>query len=198
MHCTVYHEDMQLTKQRSFRAGFTLIELVIVISIIAVLSGFIVANYSSFTEEKKLVEVATQVSGIMMQARSRATTGDLGPYPCEPFEGYQVSYESSTPNEYEMRICCNATCTTAEPSASYIISRYELPANIEFVDTVDHESILESFSIRFNPFADGTSLQEADDPENMTVVLKNRFVNKCNWVTVSPLGVIETGKLFSC
>lgn len=189
---------MQLTKNQSFRAGFTLIELVLVISIIAVLSGFIVANYSSFSEEKKLTETTTQVSGILMQARSRATTGDLGPYPCEPFEGYQVSYSSSTPTQYEMRICCNATCATSGPSASYIISRYDLPANIEFVDTTDHNTTLDSFSLRFNPFADGTSLQEDDPPEDLTLVLKNRFVNRCNWITISPLGVIETGRLFGC
>ena len=189
---------MLLTRKSLFRSGFTLIELVIVIAIIITLTGFIVANYSSFSEEKQLTETTNQVAGILLQARSRASTGDLGPYPCEPFEGYQVSYESTTPNQYEMRICCNATCETSGPSASYIISRYDLPANTEFVQTADHETILESFSVRFKAFASGTDLQDAQTPQELTVVLKNRFVNRCSWVTVTPLGVIETGRLFGC
>ncbi|MFW5703249.1 MAG: prepilin-type N-terminal cleavage/methylation domain-containing protein [Patescibacteria group bacterium] len=173
--------------------GFTLIELILVILIILALTGFITANYAFYTEEKKLNDAATRLRTILIQARTRTMNGDLGLFPCDPFEGYQVSYTAANPSEYTMTLCCNATCSVSGTPPSYEVATYDLPGNVSIVDQSDHTTVLTNFQYQFYPSAEGTNLSDES-----TIVFKNTFINSCNWVTITPLGVVEKGSSFGC
>lgn len=169
----------------SSRRGFTLIEIMIVIMIIVSMTGFVTANYAMFSEEKKLNDDAAKIRSVMSLARASAVSGDLGPYPCEPFVGYQVSFSSAeSPNQFTLRVCCNASCSESGTPPSYTVNQYKLNSNI---------TIPTDFAVLFRPYASGTNLND-----NYTVVLRNTFINKCHYVTITPIGVIESGKLYDC
>ncbi len=188
-------------RQLSPQSGFTLVEIIIVVIILISMTGFISGNYAMFTEEKKLLDATTTVRTVLNQARNRAINGDLDRYPCDPFYGYQVSYDTASPQQYQMRICCNQTCELA-PSAgapSYEIGTYTMPSNILFVLGSDHETTDEPFSVRFQAFAQGTEIiQNGIETEVKTIIVKNSFIGTCNWITVSPIGVIDQGRMFFC
>lgn len=180
-------------------AGFTLVEIIIVVVIMISMTGFITANYAMYTEEKKLMDETTRLKVAMNQARTRAVNGDLGQFPCDPFLGYRIDHSTAEPQEYQLKICCNSTCDL-EPETgapSYLIASYDLDSNIGFVDTSDHTSTT-NFQVQFRPFAQGATYLNPAPPETKVIVVRNTFINLCSWVSVSPIGVIEQGSLFSC
>lgn len=161
-------------------AGFSLIEIIVIMIILASLTGLITANYVDYAEEKKLNEAATILRTSLTTARARALAGDTGAYNCSEFGGYKVDvFESS--NSARTRLCCDSSCT-----AFYDVKTDNFKTNIDL-------EIASDSAILFKPYAQGVTINSA-----APIVLKNTFLNKCHWVQVNQVGVVEVGYIYDC
>jgi prepilin-type N-terminal cleavage/methylation domain-containing protein len=168
------------------RAGFSLIEVMIVILIILTMTGVITANYVQYSEEKKLSDSIVNLRAALTVARSKAIAGDIGTYPCDEFAGYEVTYDEIN-SVYESKLCCNAACNVAPPppvQQSYVVASRGQSANME---------VRNDFDVTFLPFARGTDLTNP-----LSIELKNTFINRCNYITVTRIGVIDVGQPYDC
>lgn len=146
--------------------------------IIISITGLVSANYVQYTEERKLNEAIINLKTTLALARTKAMNGDIGTYPCDDFYGYQVIYNAPT-TSYIMNLCCG-TC-----AQKYQIGVYELGTNIEVRG--------DPFDVTFLAFAQG----KEPDTES-TIEIKNNFANKCNYLKISPVGMIDEGTVYGC
>jgi len=59
------------------KKSFTLIELLIVVTVIGLFSGLSIAYYNNFTNEKKLEAGADQVYNVLELAKKKTSSGDF-------------------------------------------------------------------------------------------------------------------------
>ncbi len=104
--------------------GFTLLELVIVFSIISVLSIIGIAAFVNYGRIQALQAAATQLSSTLSLAKSRAIS-QTKPTQCsnQILNGYKVVI-STTNNSYELDVVCS--------NFTYAIQSFNLPKNITF------------------------------------------------------------------
>ena len=99
--------------------GFTLIELIIVFSVMAILSSIGIASFASYANSQKLRSAALDVKTVLQQARSQAFT-QVKPVSCTgagAFQGYEVrlcgvsgtNCSSTGNNDYELDAMCDST-----------------------------------------------------------------------------------------
>lgn len=161
-------------------SAFTLIEIIIVILIIASFTGMVGVNYVQYTEERKLQQSVSQIKAVMVLARSRALSGDVASYPCGDFNGFRVITDSLDSRSVSLTLCCAASC--ANPSFEQ--QNYTISSN-----TV----IKNQFSIIFKPFAQGV-----EPDQQQTITVNNTFIRKCVDITVTRIGIIDTGEVYGC
>jgi len=103
--------------------GFTLIEVLVSFSVIALLSAFSIASFSSYTTSQTFQNAVLNVSSTLALAKSRAISR-VKPAACagQVLNGYFVSFTSST--QYVFGVLCNTT--------SYTLQTQQLPQNISF------------------------------------------------------------------
>ncbi|MCX7881307.1 MAG: hypothetical protein N2482_02210 [Patescibacteria group bacterium] len=155
-----------------FRKYFTLIETLIVVTIIITLSGLSLAYYHNFNEEKKLETNADKLIDALELAKKKANSSDYGNYSCLNYSGYRVSISSS---QYILSLCCNSDCS------SYInIANYNFSSNIQAVA---------SYSVRFYPL---------NKFQSEIIQIKNTLLNRCINIDISSLGVITKGDKVAC
>ena len=93
------------------KKSFTLIELLIVVSVIILFSGLSIAYYNNFTNEKKLEAGANKVYDTLELAKKKTSSGDLSGETCDPFGGYEVKSSADRPS-YSLYLCCEGSCDT--------------------------------------------------------------------------------------
>lgn len=175
-----YNQYVNIQKLRSDISAFTLVEIIIVLMIIASFTGLVSINYVQYTEERKLTQAIVEVKTAMNIARSRALSGDIASFPCGDFAGFRMVGNTSADTEYSMTLCCSLNCG----GTTYPITTYDLPSNITLRNT---------FDITFLPFAQGVS-----PAEDTVIEIKNNFLNKCSFIKVTRIGVIDTGTPYKC
>ncbi|MEN9327751.1 MAG: hypothetical protein RI947_559 [Candidatus Parcubacteria bacterium] len=159
-------------------AGFTLIELIVVIAIMTLFFGISIANYNGFTAEKKFDAEVKKFVDILELAKSKARAGDIGGFSCEDFDGYEVAF--ADPN-YFLRMCCDNVCTSFNT-----ISTYAFPDGVTATLTGATE-------IRFHPLSFAL-----DSPNPITITINSGTLNKCVEVMISTNGLIEEGAKYAC
>lgn len=110
-----------LTSHFSFQAGFTLIEIMIVFSIIGILSVISIAGFTVFNETQSLQTSASDVASLLNLAKSRALSQVVASCP-DTLKGYEVKF--SLPSTYELWVRCDVSSISIESK--------KLPKNIEF------------------------------------------------------------------
>lgn len=156
------------------KKSFTLIELLIVITVIALFSGLSIAYYNNFTNEKKLEAGANQVYDALELAKKKTSSGDLSGETCEVFDGYEVK-SSADGSSYSLSLCCTGSCGT-------LIYTYNLTSPITF----NHSSL----SIQFLVLTAPVTAQ--------TFIIKSSSLNKCINIDINTAGLIEMGDRDDC
>ncbi len=164
-----------------YNLSFTLIEILVSVSIVLLLSGLGLASYGQQIQEKKLKEEGQKLVDILELAKRKAFAGDKSNQICNDFNGYQVYFNN--PSQYFLRLCCNLRCTSYNNIQSYLISfTFTSPSANSYIWFKPLVSELK--------FSSGSSL---------TITIKNSNINKCISIVVSRFGLINLDdSLISC
>lgn len=164
-------------------AGFTIIELVVVFSIIAILSTISIASFVTYTNSQTLRNTALSLRTVLQEARSESSSQVI-PNNCGVFQGYEVRICHTsgltcpvclTSGDYEL----DANCSTSQNGINQ--ATYTFPAGVSLVTSGSPTTTQCSF--HFIPITGGVTSGGA-------VVVKGTN-NVTQTVTVSGAGVIE-------
>jgi len=135
------HNGLALSK-RSASNGFTLIELVVVATIVLLLTGTIVVRYTTYTNRQRVKQVALNLKSDLRLAQIKAMSGNIPTSAaCTLFEGYIVSF---TDTSYSLGPKCSEGDSYTEKQT------VTLPGAV-FIDPIPSSFI-------FYPLNRGTSL----------------------------------------
>jgi prepilin-type N-terminal cleavage/methylation domain-containing protein len=106
--------------------GFTLIEILVSVTLLLVLSGLMIANYNGFNDAQVVKQAASSMRSNMQAARTRAASG-VKPTPCDQLVGYQVDFTAST---YKV----SALCVVSGSEQLVGDTTYTLPTGVTFAE----------------------------------------------------------------
>lgn len=153
--------------------GFTIIELLVTITALALFLGLSLGFYTTFNEQKKLKNDTLEFVETLESAKQKIMSGDK-PNPGCQLASVTVSYSNAS-QTYSM----NAQCPTDVP----IISNKTLSQNTNFTSTG---------SVTFKPLGAAATYTAS------CILLKNTTVNTCYQVAVEPVGTLTTKKNDTC
>lgn len=158
------------------RFGFTLIELIVVISILLMISGGVIANYNNFNENQRIKQIALTLKTNLRFAQTKALSGDKpkAPFSCAELDGYTVTFSAT---QYSVQADC-----AAPDNSQGDITTVNLPTGIT-LSTVPATPVLE-FYVRH-----GTNI--AADITVTISGLKNYSISVSPNGTLSDLGLSD-------
>lgn len=165
--------------------GFTLIELMVVITIMAIVGTFSIVNYRSFGEDQDLKSAVLDLKTFLKTAQTNATSKVL----CEgnPPTVWRVNFENDSGDGRVIQRICHYQ----EPDVERQKQNFILKNNISFEKICNEQSCTsgcetgvnsgESFVVAFAPLSGQISFKFIysgsstclDDSSSITVVLKN-------------------------
>lgn len=106
--------------------GFTLIELIVAVTLILLLSGLLIAGYTGFHDTQLVRQAASTVISNLQSVRTQATSG-VKPVGCDTLVGYTVSFPTAS------TYTASALCLVggSEETAGAVTS-YALPPSVLF------------------------------------------------------------------
>jgi len=155
------------------KQGFTLIEIIVSLSIMAILGTFGLARYNTFNQQQKLKNEAKKFVVVLELAKKKAVASDLY-QDCNNFNGYRVTL---TANNYSLNFVCNST--------NQLIQNYTFDTNI--TTTVGTGNFF------FPPMGAGMNLTIN------SIRLRNSKINQCINISISTIGLFDIdNSLISC
>ncbi len=94
------------------RAGFTLLEMLVTVTIMLIITGGGIAGYIQFNERQTLRSTAKTIQTILRTAQKRAQVGDK-PTGCEKLLAYGVQLSSSSSDLVLYAYCENSGTSTS-------------------------------------------------------------------------------------
>jgi len=141
--------------------GFTLIEVIVSISVALLLTGFIISNYNNYNDIQTLRQAALTLKNDLRYAQTKASTGEKptptepvptpSPIICSQLSGYTINF---TVNTYTVTALCSPQGAIGE------VKNYTLPSGITFSPLPNPASVL------FKVLSNGTNL-----PSNETITM---------------------------
>lgn len=98
---------------RTSRMGFTLIEIIVAMSVIAILSTVGIAAFLNYSRSQSVAQATAELYTTLNLARSRAqsqvkpSSGSCGPPSYSSLEGYRV--RAATPTRYDLYAICGGS-----------------------------------------------------------------------------------------
>lgn len=129
---------IKISNSNSFSLGFTLIELVIVFSVIAILSVVSVASFVSYGRVQAISNDANNIVNVINLAKSNAVS-QVKPTSCLNadnslvLQGYGITI--ITGSKYTIDVYCSGT------PPSHIVYTYPLSKNVTFKNTTDVSTV---------------------------------------------------------
>ena len=158
--------------------SFTLIELLITVTIIFIFSGLSLAYYNNFTQEQQLKNEAKKFVDVLELAKKKALVGDYGD--SNFLYGYRVITSTSY---YRLVRCQNINCSPYQE-----IKTFNIPSNISFLNT---------YYIHFLPLTAKVNSNAPSFP--VSIQIRMSSINKCITVETTQFGIINLGEtLISC
>ncbi|KKS31803.1 hypothetical protein A2380_01810 [candidate division WWE3 bacterium RIFOXYB1_FULL_43_24] len=121
--------------------GFTLVELMIVVSILAIVSGIVIPSFSSYTRNQTLKQAQENLKSDLRSLQNRALTGTGSDSILNgvPARYWAVSYSSTTGynTAYSFYLTSSGTCLTTDPGTS-LQQTTELPVNVSISSSGVH------------------------------------------------------------
>ncbi|PIY72257.1 hypothetical protein COY87_01950 [Candidatus Roizmanbacteria bacterium CG_4_10_14_0_8_um_filter_33_9] len=157
--------------------GFTLIELIVVIVIIAIFSTISLSTINRFTNEKQLKNETKKVMTILELTKSKTNSGDRSL--CTPFN------ESSVPEVQDF------TFQVDVAGKSYQIIPHCIESDPQSITyAVSNNIYIYPNSIDFNPNYGKVTCT--------CFVVKSEILDKCNYIKVSANSIISDGFCSTC
>jgi prepilin-type N-terminal cleavage/methylation domain-containing protein len=154
--------------------GFTLIEFIVVVSIVLLFLGAALPNYNQFSSQVKLKSEAKKMIDVFELAKKKALSADLSDKSCTNFTGYRTTVTAAA---YSLNFCCAGSCSD--------IQDYNLGTNITVTSGIGNYNF--------------TPLMILPDFVSNSIRLKDSALSKCIDISISPIGVIELNEtLISC
>jgi len=112
--------------QKSIVKGFTLVEILIVISLMAILMLTSIVTFSSFTKSQSFQTSISDVIALLNKAKSKSLN-QVKPAECEEdsVKGYQVVFTASS-SSYDLAVVCG--------DYTHILEEKKLPSQITFTE----------------------------------------------------------------
>lgn len=159
--------------------GYTLVELLIVVSLVGILSAVGVASYISFNRNQVVLQTAKKVVQDLRLAQSLAANnqkplqsdGTLDPA-CEMLVNYAFEVDSAT--SYHLQLNCSNNYTPQSP-----VKSVELPSGMTFNTS--------ALSVKFLPLQKGIV---SSGPLTLQVM----GFNKTKIITIDPGGAINVSE----
>lgn len=153
--------------------GFTLIELIVVISIALVFLGISLPRYNDYSSQLKLKNEAKKLIDVFELAKKKALSSDLivtplvtPPTYCTDFTGYRIAVSA---NFYLLQYGCSSVYTT--------VQTYSFSSNITATTGVG--------DFDFPPLMINPAFV------SNTITLRNSILGKCVDISISSVGIIE-------
>jgi prepilin-type N-terminal cleavage/methylation domain-containing protein len=163
----------------NLKKGFSLIETIVVVSIIALFTGIGITKFNDFSEEKRLDTEVKDLVDALDSARAKTVAQELSGVntaSCN-FEGYTLRIDS-TAKKYTLQVRCPEIVTT-NFSHTFPTAIQITPAGITSVQYKYPEG-----------FTTNTT--------NVTLTLKHLTLGKCVDLIIMPSGLINESEKRSC
>ncbi len=161
-------------------AGFSLIEIIVAIGIMAVVTMFVVPFYLQFAQEAKLTQDATTIYNTAQIAKAKARAGDGGnSASCTQYSGYRLTIGAQS---VTTTLCCDAGCSGGGTTS---ISTNTLASGQTTIS-----SPAAGTSINFARI-DGAST-------DTSIILRNSSISKCQAIQIREVGPITLGDVYGC
>jgi prepilin-type N-terminal cleavage/methylation domain-containing protein len=148
--------------------GFTLIEIIVSVTLVLILMGLSIAGYNGFTSTQTLSQGSATVKNDLRAVRTSATSG-LKPDGCDTLVGYTVTFPGAT--SYTSTAACDmgGSRENVGPVVTYV-----LPKGVTFSPVPQ--------PITFYAVSQGTT-----DPKTVTLVNQGKMVT----INVTSAGMVD-------
>jgi len=157
----INHKSSVINRKSQF--GFTLIELIVVLSVAAVISVIGIAAFVSYSQSQSLNTAAADIANMFSVAKSRAASGvkpTTAPCSIDTLNGYQISISIAS-STYKLDAVCPSGITTILTS--------RLPSTISFSNPTDATFFFAVLTGGFTKSSDTISLSGFGKSKSITV-----------------------------
>ena len=176
---------MGKNKNKKLQYGFTLFEMIIVVALIAIITGISFSYYGKYAEGKKLEGEAKKLANTVSLALKNSSSSNQES--CNNFVGFKINFETLT--KWTLQRCCDSAISCTEVAA------FNLDSNIEIEST----SPSNLASILFNKL--GSSLLfSPTQSEQASITLKNKALESKNCINlnINQAGVFNIEERVDC
>lgn len=164
--------------------SFTLIEVIVVFTIIVLLTGLSLATYNNFTQQKNLERELNRLIDVLSLAKAKAQASDInfecdGVNPDDEFGGYRVEVSFA---DYNLKQLCRDSSTKILTNPGPEITSYNFPSNVNKSSGDQNTD--------FYPLSGGASIS--------TITIRNSTIKKCITISITNTGIIEAGNPIAC
>ncbi len=159
--------------QVKWHKGYSFIEILVVVSVIAVLSGLSLATYNNFTQQQNLDKEAKRLVDVLEIAKKKADAPDSAITCTGTFLGYSVNVLAGS---YQVQYHCSSSDTSLSPAITYTF-----PSGFSAINTG---------IVNFLLLTGGAN--------NIFFTLRNSNISRCINITVSNTGIIDISSQYGC
>lgn len=163
--------------------GFTLVELMVVVSIILLLTGFIMPNYRAgqrqFNLERSAHKLAQDLRRAQEMAMSTKEVDGLVP------NGFGVHFKLATPDSYTL--FANLDADHTQGPLDRVIETFDLESRVKLLNLQPAPE----FSILFTPPDPTTWVFESDAAEAVIILVLQDEPGKTKTIRVNSVGLIS-------